>query len=155
MKKSILSSLIMLVSLFTTNTVFSIPAFTKVPSTIAWTNTGYSVNLGDKIEIEANGEIYTNEAIKCNPNGVADHPELQENFCILKTLNHACLIGKIGVNGIPFFVGANLSMTANAGGELYLGINDTDFKNNKGEYLAVITIVPYQNYSNDTLIKRP
>lgn len=150
MKRLLTTGLVVLISLLIDCSVFSIPTITKIPGNIAWTSIGYTLNIGDNIYIVSVGEISPNGVLKCDPNGVLNHPELQAKLCILKTSNHACLIGKIGINGEPFFVGTNFSLITNTAGELYLGINDTDLKNNSGEYSVTISIIKPKAISIDS-----
>ena len=153
MKRTLTTGLVVIISLIIDSSVFSIPKITKIPSNIAWTSIDYKLSIGDKVYLVAVGEISPNGVLKCDPNGVPNHPELQAKLCILKTSNHACLIGKIGIKGQPFFVGSNLSIIANAEGELFLGINDNDLKNNSGEFSVTISIVKPKNNSTDSIGK--
>ena len=50
------------------------------------------------------------------------------------------LIGRLGENGRPFYVGRNHSVLATESGELWLGINDDVCRNNKGQFSASIRI---------------
>ncbi len=57
-----------------------------------------------------------------------------------------CLIGRIGQNGEPFYLGEKCSFVAQDSGELFLGINDFDLADNEGEVEVVIetdaTVIP-------------
>ncbi len=120
-------------------TSFAIPKQTIVPANKDWTNTEYSIQIGDKIEIVTAGEITIDGIIKCNPEGISNNPDLQKQ-CIIKTSNPGCIIGKIGEKGKPFFVGRNSIITSVSAGNLFLGVNDKNCKNNTGEFLSIITI---------------
>jgi hypothetical protein len=48
------------------------------------------------------------------------------------------LIGRIGPNGQPFFIGVNGRFTTQAAGQLFLGINDSHFGDNEGSYQVQI-----------------
>ena len=50
------------------------------------------------------------------------------------------LIGRLGENGRPFYVGRNHSVLATESGELWLGINDDVCRDNKGQFSASIRI---------------
>ncbi len=119
---------------------FLIPDQTAVPANKAWTKTKYIIGIGDKIEIVTNGEISPIENIKCNPDGVLNRIDLQKQFGVIKTSNFGCIIGKIGEKGTPFLIGANLTIISENKGELYLGINDNNLKDNSGEFLSIVTI---------------
>jgi hypothetical protein len=51
------------------------------------------------------------------------------------------LIGRIGVNGIVFEVGAGGTFQARSGGRLFLGINDDTLANNSGFWTAAVTVL--------------
>jgi hypothetical protein len=51
-----------------------------------------------------------------------------------------CLLGRIGENGEPFYVGPQHQSKASQAGELWLGINDPDPAKNKGEFLCKVRV---------------
>jgi len=109
-----------------------------IPGTKPWTGTGLIFKVADKITISSSGIVMPNGTVKSDPNGVPDRPDWQKNYSVIKTANHVCLIGKIGKNGKPFFIGKQFSITSKSSGELFLGINDTDLGNNSGQFIATI-----------------
>jgi hypothetical protein len=53
--------------------------------------------------------------------------------------NAAALIGKIGANGDPFFIGDDrAAIRIRGGGRLYLGINDDFLGDNSGSLRVVV-----------------
>jgi hypothetical protein len=53
--------------------------------------------------------------------------------------NAAALIGKIGENGDPFFIGGSTQgIRVRGGGRLFLGINDDYLQDNSGSLRVVI-----------------
>ena len=117
-----------------------------VPSTEVWTSTAVRVEAGHTVRITATGEVRPATERQGVANGPDGLPSL-EGFPhtlsfptnVLQGQKHAALIGRIGESGTPFFVGAQKSFTADRGGVLYLGINDTGVDNNAGEFRATIT----------------
>lgn len=126
---------------FTLLTSLSIPTNTSVPANTAWTKTDYTINIGDRLEVITLGEITLSLEMKCNPRGIENRSDLTNKFGILKTANFGCLIGKIGENGQPFVVGEKLSTISTTSGTIYLGINDSDLKDNQGEFTSYITVI--------------
>ncbi len=49
-----------------------------------------------------------------------------------------CLIGKVGEDGTPFYVGARYDGTADRAGRLWLGINDDDPADNRGRFRVTV-----------------
>ncbi len=57
----------------------------------------------------------------------------------LPTQPTGAVIAKIGEDGIPFYVGANLApFQVKKSGKLYIGINDFNFKDNSGSFTVKI-----------------
>lgn len=130
---------------------FAIPEQVHVSGNVAWTKTSYVINVGDRLEIISNGEISPLANLNCNPSGIANL-NLQKKFSVLKSENFGCLIGRIGENGKSFVVGEHLNIIADSNGIIYLGINDSDLKDNKGEFRSsVIIIVKSQESTTDSI----
>jgi hypothetical protein len=49
------------------------------------------------------------------------------------------LIGRVGEDGTPFYVGNGLLLHASTSGELYLGVNDDQLGDNSGSWTAVVS----------------
>ena len=102
----------------------------------SWTDTGIEISKGQEIHINATGSVWANKSTECSPDGV--YKKKWEKYCVIKNVNHEALIGKIGNNGIPFLVGAQISLIPKQAGRLYLGVNDKDIRNNKGAFNVIV-----------------
>jgi hypothetical protein len=115
------------------------PGSIRLPGNTMWVATPFTVRQGDRVAFNATGQIQLSD----NPNDVA-HPAgsltqrhaagapLPQNFA-------GALIAKIG-NSEPFPIGNNtapIAMPAN--GQLYLGVNDDEVSDNRGEFIVRIT----------------
>ena len=101
-----------------------------------WTDTGIDVVKGQKISITATGTVYANATVSGGPEGIFNRPDW-DTYCVIKGKPHVGLIMKIG-NGPAVFVGKALNYTAPLSGRIYLGVNDKDVGNNKGEFTAIL-----------------
>lgn len=119
-------------------TSFMIPEQITIPSNMSWTKTKYTIGIGEKIEFISSGEISPTTNVKCNPDGIMNRADLT-NLAVIKTSNFGCLIGKVGENGTPFYVGTKQTITSENNGDLYLGINDTNLKDNTGDFIVTVT----------------
>jgi hypothetical protein len=108
----------------------------RVPGNRAWVESGLTVRRGDLVSFSANGRIQLSDdggdiahaAGSLRQRTAAGSP-LPQNFA-------GALIGRVG-NSAPFPIGDNtapLSMPAT--GVLYLGINDDEVSDNRGEYVV-------------------
>lgn len=115
------------------------PVSLAVPADEAWTDTGFDVEAGQELEIEASGTIvhHPDPVLRAGPEGNPDTTLRQFNVPSLRNVDHSSLIGKIGDNQ-PFFVGKSLTFSAPAAGRLYLGINDAGVNNNSGAFTVEI-----------------
>ena len=118
-----------------------------VPGSTEWTDTGITVQAGDRLTITAAGEIYVSAASAnegpggnpaCTP--YTTYPAQSAQFPA-PGLPCWSLIGRIG-GGAPFEVGGSAQLTATSG-DLYLGVNDDSFTGNSGSWSATITVRPY------------
>jgi hypothetical protein len=110
-----------------------------------WTDTGISVGRDQPIVVRASGDMnwYTggcNNNCHSSPDGsLWSQCSAQTPGILAPGLNCWSLIGRVG-NGRPFEVGTSLSFQAPAGGELYLGVNDNNYVDNTGSWVATITL---------------
>lgn len=120
---------------------------TIVRSAEVWTSTGLKVAPGQTVSITATGTISSSVAsprVSNGPEGLAhldgfpDTRDFPTN--VIRGELHAAMIGRIGDGGTAFLVGAGKTFTAESGGILYLGINDTGVENNEGAFRALVTI---------------
>jgi hypothetical protein len=109
-----------------------------VPGNRLWTPTNIRVNQGDRVRIEANGEIrFTSNA--ADRAGTAG--SLAQKFTPGAPLPKAfvgALTGRID-NGRPFGIGDQTSLVMPASGILYLGINDDNVTDNSGQFQVTIS----------------
>jgi hypothetical protein len=103
----------------------------------AWTPTGLTVRRGEVLTFNTTGEVQlsgdTNDIANsagAKSQRYAPNAPLPRNFA-------GALIGRIG-NGQPFPIGNQTSITMNANGQLFLGINDDGFEDNVGEFRVEI-----------------
>jgi PA-IL-like protein len=101
----------------------------------AWSNTGIVLNRGEVFTVNATGEIATGGGD--NPKSTPGGSGRTEPGNPLPGVATGTLIGRIG-NGQPFVIGTQTRVTAPAAGQLFLGINDTNFGDNQGTYQVEI-----------------
>lgn len=108
-----------------------------------WDSTGIQVNPGDTINIIMTGIASTMGGTTANsiywlgPEG--NGSDVPNSAHPMPNVAGQSVIGKIGTNGNPFYVGRNCIFTSNVSGQLYLGLNDNQFYDNYGYYIAFIT----------------
>lgn len=110
-----------------------------VPATAQWIDTGIDVKTGDEIWVTApeNGFISCGAAAgSVNPDGA--NPFMSDPNRPLPDVKACALIGRIG-QGTPFRIGLNRTpIRAPESGNLRLGINDYDFRDNSGEWVVYV-----------------
>jgi hypothetical protein len=97
----------------------------------AWTTTGLSVRRGEPLTINASGQVKIggNDGQAFGPGGASEtHPNNP-----IPSAQTGTLIGRIG-NGAPFVIGTSNRIQAPAAGQLFLGINDSYFNDNFGNF---------------------
>jgi len=104
-----------------------------------WTDSGIEVRAGQELGIVAEGRVEAGPALSCGPHGFADRPEWKR-YSVVAEAPHIGLIGRIGPNGPPFYVGEKFTGPADRNGTLFLGINDRDAGNNHGSFSAQVTL---------------
>ena len=104
-----------------------------VKATERWANTGVQVRLGDVVRIESQGtvQLSANTSDTSSPGGAGSGRRAAS--APLPDRPAGGLIARIG-NAPPIFVGADSTIRANASGVLYLGVNDDELSDNRGEY---------------------
>jgi hypothetical protein len=102
-----------------------------------WVDTGINLNAGDNVTINADGRIRiardTNDFIA---------PAGAEGRVADATMPNAPiggLVARIG-DSAPAFVGQNRTFRAPRSGRLYLGVNDSYFEDNTGQYNVTVDI---------------
>ena len=115
------------------------PGAVRVPGNATWVATPYTVRRGDRVSFNATGQVQLSD----NPNDVAHSAgSLNQRYAAGSPLpqNFAgALIAKVG-NSSPFPIGNNTApIVMPADGQLYLGINDDEVSDNRGEFIVQIT----------------
>jgi hypothetical protein len=109
----------------------------RVNGNQAWTDTGITVNQGDRVSFQSSGEItYGRSAGQtATPDGGAEHrPNYPD-----PTAPVGALIGKVG-NSPAFGIGSQTQpLVMPASGRLMLGVNDNELADNGGAFTVVVT----------------
>jgi PA-IL-like protein len=108
-----------------------------VESRTPWTDAGIDVRAGQSILFTATGEVRWGPNRRDGAAGERNSPFNQGRP--MPDRNAAALIGKIGENGDPFFIGdAKEAIRVRASGRLFLGLNDDYLGDNAGSLRVVI-----------------
>lgn len=122
----------------------------SVPASQPWTDSGISVTAGDSVSITASGTIYiAGSDPGKTPAGAPGCVATADNSIppgpfLVPGLTCWSLIGRIGTSA-AFEVGTGTTFTAASSGELYLGVDDNFFGDNRGAWTAHITITQADN----------
>jgi hypothetical protein len=109
-----------------------------VSSQLAWTDTGITLQAGDRIQIRATGQIQFsgNGRDVAEPDGARGRASTAA--APLPNIEIGALIGRIG-NSAPFLIGSDSGdLRAPRDGRLYLGVNDDILRDNRGEFRVTI-----------------
>lgn len=114
-----------------------------VPSTKEWTDTGIDLFEGDTLRITAEGTINYTTSKTCGPDGGQREWQDLVRALPVNDAGRGALVGLIGEGGVAkaFLVGAKLDSRVPTKGRLFLGINDDDYKNNKGSFRVRVEII--------------
>ncbi len=110
-----------------------------VPANQPWTPTGIQVRQGERVTFQASGQIrYAPEANSTvGPNGGPARRDISEQFP-LPTVPVGALIARVG-NSQPFLIGDfTQPLTMPESGQLYLGINDSIYGDNTGNFTVQV-----------------
>jgi hypothetical protein len=100
-----------------------------------WTPTGLGVRRGDTVTFEASGEVRIAQGGPAGgPGGSSD----QNAANPIPSAPTGALIGRIG-NSAPFLIGTQNLVTMPATGQLFLGVNDSNFADNGGNFNVKVT----------------
>jgi hypothetical protein len=109
----------------------------RVDATRAWTDTGITVNQGDRFSFQASGQINygRTNGQTATPDGGADRSANYPD----PSVPVGALLGKVG-NSAPFAIGSQTQpLGMPASGRLMLGVNDNELADNSGAYTVVVT----------------
>ena len=108
-----------------------------VESRTAWTDSGVELRAGQAVLFTASGEVRWGPNRRDGAAGERNSPFNQGRP--MPDRNAAALIGKIGENGDPFFIGdAKEAIRVRGSGRLFLGLNDDYLGDNAGSLRVVI-----------------
>jgi hypothetical protein len=108
-----------------------------VDSRTAWTDTNIDIRSGQQVLFTATGQIRWGPNRRDGAGGERNSPYNQGRP--MPDRNAAALIGKIGENGDPFFIGdAKEALRVRGSGRLYLGLNDDYLGDNSGPLKVVV-----------------
>ncbi len=124
----------------------------SVPGKSSWTDTGIDLIDGEPVSISASGRVIVRQSDKWGQKFEASvgpegsfivHDGIQDQPFPLPSGNHGpapcfCLMGRIGNDGQPFFVGKGKSWTSRSSGRLQLAVNDFDPQDSDGEFHAQV-----------------
>jgi PA-IL-like protein len=108
----------------------------RVAANQAWTDTGMTVNQGDRVAFQASGEINYGRSPgqTATPDGGAERRATYPDASVPV----GALIGRVG-NGAPFAIGTqSQALGMPASGRLMLGVNDNELTDNSGFYTVIV-----------------
>ncbi|MBC7818005.1 MAG: alkaline phosphatase family protein [Planctomycetaceae bacterium] len=138
---------------FTTNVAKTDGTVVTVPGTVGWVDTGLEVIDGEPLSITASGRVVVRQSDRwgqkfeatVSPEGTfMVHDGIQDQRFPLPSGSQGpapcfCLMGRIGENGKPFFVGKSKSWQAANSGRLQLAVNDFDPSDSEGAFHAEVS----------------
>jgi len=102
-----------------------------------WTDTGVDVRASQAVAFVSSGQVRWGPDRRDGAAGERNSPYNQGRP--MPNRNAAALIGKVGVNGDPFFIGGDQAPIRMGGsGRLFLGINDDYLQDNSGSLRVTI-----------------
>jgi hypothetical protein len=109
----------------------------NVDARTAWTDTGIDVRPGQELSFAATGEVRWGPNRRDGAAGERNSPRNPGRP--MPGRNAAALIGRIGQNGDPFFIGDDRApIRIRGGGRLFVGINDDVLQDNSGSLRLTI-----------------
>jgi hypothetical protein len=110
----------------------------QVDARTSWTDAGIDVRPGQQMIFTATGQVRWGPNRRDGAGGERNSPFNQGRP--MPDRNAAALIGKIGENGDPFFIGdAKEAIRVRGSGRLYLGLNDDYLGDNSGSLRVVVS----------------
>jgi len=115
----------------------------RVAANNRWTPTNIRVRQGQSVQFDARGQI----PLSTNPQDIAATAGSGSNRkagygAPSPELPAGALIGRVGENGQPFAIGNQTGpLPMNGDGILYLGVNDDEVNDNRGEFVVMARVV--------------
>lgn len=100
----------------------------------AWTSTGIVVKKDQSISFNANGEIQLSGDANDVATPFGSKSGRKAASAPLPNVLAGALIGRVGASGQPFAIGSGVTIKMPADGQLFLGVNDDGFDDNRGEF---------------------
>jgi hypothetical protein len=108
-----------------------------------WQSLGLDLEAGDQVSIRAEGQWQYSPYVGLHGPEGGGKPVTVRTYPISDEyggVNGGALIGRIGDNGTPFYVGRGTVIFAELPGKLYLRINDDLLGDNKGALTVNVTV---------------
>jgi LssY-like putative type I secretion system component LssY len=108
-----------------------------------WTDTGITVDPGQRVVFTAEGNLrYTDAKADNGPDGLTRNFKDLIRILPFNDAGRGAVIGRIGDADIaqPFLIGANKDVTAPVSGKLAIGINQSDSDTGDGSYTVKVTV---------------
>jgi uncharacterized membrane protein YebE (DUF533 family) len=104
-----------------------------------WTSTGITVKKGQRVSFTTTGQIQLSDDVNDIANGNGSKSGRKAAGAPVAAAAAGALIGRVGTNGEAFPLGHDQqTVTMPAAGVLYLGINDEQVADNRGNFQVVI-----------------
>jgi hypothetical protein len=115
------------------------PGAIRVPGNQQWTPTGMNVRKGDRLAFNVTGRIQLSDDVEDVAHAAGSLRERRAQGAPLPQNFAGALIARVG-NSAPFPIGdVTAPVTMPADGQLFLGINDDEVSDNRGEFTVTIT----------------
>lgn len=115
-----------------------------VPAEREWTDTGIDLLPGDTLRISAEGTVNYSSTKTSGPAGGEREWKDLIRALPVNDVGRGALIGLVGQTGAatPFYIGPKDEFQVDKSGRLFLGINDDDYRNNRGSFRVRVEIIP-------------
>ncbi|MFZ0704884.1 MAG: LssY C-terminal domain-containing protein [Candidatus Korobacteraceae bacterium] len=116
-----------------------------VPANVPWTDTGIDVTPGDKLHITAKGTVDFADKTGVAPAGAERGWKDTILALSVASAGRGALVGRVGSDpaALPFFIGADGTVTVPVAGRLFLGVNQGEFsKPTSGKFQVEIQRTP-------------
>ena len=115
----------------------------RVPGNQRWTDTGITVRKGDRVTFNASGQVQFSANASDTASSVGASSG-QRPAGPMPNVPVGALLGRVGPVAI-FAIGNQTSLTMPADGRLFLGVNDDQVADNKGEFTVDVRPDPTSN----------
>lgn len=109
-----------------------------IPANVRWVSVNLIVKKGEMIGFAASGRVQLSDDPSDSAGCAGSDLGRTTPGATLPTVLIGALLGRIG-NGTPFGIGNQAAVPMPAAGELFLGVNDDAFNDNRGAFQVVVT----------------